>query len=607
MKESKFKTFYQKFFLFGLVPAVIVLISFLQLQASVSSIPFITVDMSLTALLWNALSLCLFFVLLAVLIHRLHIVMLLWAVLSFSLSFANYYVLLYHGAPITLHILKNTATALDVIGSYRFSLDKFSGAILFGFIVSLVLILVLWNAYKSNQIIFTHMRRFFLSLGCILLLAINIYFGIFSSFSFKPTNSIQFSWASSASEYGFLALQIESHFQEKTVFLAFDHVSEDAVQDVYNRIVQSKPQQPPLNDYPDIIFILNESFYDLNQVVQIQSNIDPLENFRKIDNATRGYVVAANEGGGTNRAEYELLTGFSTSLLPNQTPFLTLDLENHTSVVSHLEKLGYETYAAHCSKSANYNRNYGYPALGFDHSYFEQDFVDLEMYGNRRRTDESTYANLIKWYEQPSKNPKFMYLLTYQNHGGWEQNPEDLDTVFVKNDFDVYTSQVNEYLSSLQLSDIALEKLLSYFKTVKKPVIVCMLGDHCPSFAKNIADPSLSKQDLSYRIRSTPLLIWSNYGLPTKDVGYISLNYVVPVVLRLAGLPLSPFYQYQEELMKSAPVILSPNTFFDANMQLSPFDESLQTTRDVQLYFNMCYGHLKDNSFPNIFEPINLH
>lgn len=604
MREKLLAFSRSRLFNLGVVSIFIACITFLQFQLSVSRIPFVNAKMSLMVFLWNLLCFCLFVVMLTALFKKPHTAVLTWGIFSFGLSFANYYVLLFHGAPLTVPLLKNATTAFEVLGSYRFRLDKYSGMILLCFLLCIAVAVVLWRIGKGKPATYSWKKRLGVAGLCLALLATNIYLGVFSNISFKPTNSIDFSWASSAGEYGFLPLQLESHFQENVSLLAYDNYSEESLIQLYNDILSAKPQQPTATEYPDIVLILNESFYDLNQVVDLDTNVDPLEKFYSIENAIKGYVVASGEGGGTNRSEYELLTSVSTSLMPNQTPFMTLDLENHASIVSFLESFGYETYGSHCAKSANYNRNYGYPALGFDHSYFDLDFSGLESYGNRDNTDASAYKDLIKWYEEPSDKPKLLYMLTYQNHGGWEQNPAELDTVKVNNDFGEYTDQTNEYLSSLRLSDQALVDLLAYFETVDRPVIVCMLGDHGPSFAKNIAKDDISEEDLTYLLKSTPMVMWSNYGLESEDLGYISLNYVVPKLLETAGLPLSPFYQYQVDLMEEVPVIMSYNTFYDKDMQLSVFDENGELTQDVLNYFNMCFDHLKENKHAYLFDPI---
>ncbi len=357
-------------------------------------------------------------------------------------------------------------------------------------------------------------------------------------------------------------------------------------------------------ELPDIILILNECFFDLEKITNLETDISPLNSFYALEDAVTGYAVVPNIGGGTNRSEYDLLTSGSNAFIPNKTPFQALDMAGHKSVVSFLECFGYETYAAHIGQPVNYNRAYSYPAMGFDHSFFDVDFKEIKRYGNRANTDESAYQNLISWYEEPSDNPKFMYLLTYQNHGGWEQNPSELDTIKVKNDLGKYSEQVNEYLSSLQLSDIALSNLLDYFKKIDKPVIVCMVGDHAPSFAKEIADPSLSEQEFSYLMRSTPFLIWSNKGLESQNLGHISLNYLTPLMLKNAGIPLSPFYRYQVDMMEQVPIVTSYKTFFDNNMNEFSFDSDGPLSEKVRNYLNMCYNNLQEERFAPLFEPL---
>ena len=605
MKEKMLTLVRSKYFNLGIVSLLTALLTFLQLQLSVSRIPFLNAKMTIGVFAWNLLTFWLIVALLMLAFNRPHAAILTWSILSSAMAIANYYILLYHGAPLTFHILKNTATTLDVIDSYRFHIDKYSGAILLCLIVCIAIVVFVWKNSKAQPIFSCWKKRVGIAAACLLLLCTNVYVGVFSDVSFKPKNSVVFSWASSAGEYGFLPLELESHFQSNTFSLMYDHYSEETILNVYNDVLANQTEQPNTKEYPDIVLILNECFYDLEQVVDLNTNVSPLANYYSIENAIKGYVVASGEGGGTNRSEYELLTSVSTSLMPNQTPFLSMDMQGHASVVSLLEAYGYETYAAHCANAANYNRKYSYPALGFDHAYFDSDFSGLESYGNRDNTDESAYKDLIKWYEEPSDKPKLMYLLTYQNHGGWEQNPAELDTVKVNNNLGEYTDQANEYLSSLRLSDEQLAQLLSYFETVDKPVVVCMLGDHGPSFAKNIADPSIPEADLTYLLKSTPMIMWGNYDLPSEDLGYISMNYVVPKLLETAGVPLSPFYRYQLELMDRVPVIISYNTFYDKDMNLAAYDTNAPMTHDVQTYFNICFDHLNENKYPFMFEPID--
>ena len=113
--------------------------------------------------------------------------------------------------------------------------------------------------------------------------------------------------------------------------------------------------------------------------------------------------------------------------------------------------------------------------------------------------------------------PRFVYLLTMQNHGPWNTNPEEYNIVHIQNDMGDKEAEVNEYLSCIHLSNLAFEELIEYFKNVEREVIICMVGDHAPTFASEIIDEKYTEDEKKLLLRSTPFVIWSNYGLETRD------------------------------------------------------------------------------------------
>ena len=155
----------------------------------------------------------------------------------------------------------------------------------------------------------------------------------------------------------------------------------------------------------------------------------------------------------------------------------------------------------------NYSRGRAYPDMGFDIIHFDEDFVDKELYKNRwYETDECFYRNIINWYhEMPEQSPRFLYLLTIQNHEDWDMNPPEADTVHVSEDYGEYTQIINEYLSCIRLSDIAFKDLTDYFRSVDKSVIICMLGDHSPVFADRIVDADYTEGERSLRLLVRPI------------------------------------------------------------------------------------------------------
>ena len=121
-------------------------------------------------------------------------------------------------------------------------------------------------------------------------------------------------------------------------------------------------------------------------------------------------------------------------------------------------------------------------------------------------------------------------------------------------------------------------------------------------FVNKIAAKSIPEDEMRYLIRSTPFVIWSNYGLQSEDMGYVSVNYIVPKILDIAGMDMSPFYQYQLELMESVPVVASYNVFYDKEMNPSSVEEESELSGKVNTYLNMCFNNLGDDIFYPLFK-----
>ena len=163
--------------------------------------------------------------------------------------------------------------------------------------------------------------------------------------------------------------------------------------------------------YPDIVLILNESFYDLSLVTDPLADTPYLDFYRSLaDSAVLGYALVPDVGGGTNRSEFELLTSHSLTLLPGVTPFANMSMEGQPSAVSYLESLGYATLAAHPAVASNYRRGMAWPALGFDTTAFEQDFAPFTPYGGRIYyvPDADAFDYFTAMYEaMPEDRPRF--------------------------------------------------------------------------------------------------------------------------------------------------------------------------------------------------------
>ena len=523
--------------------------------------------------------------------------------ISAVIAIANHYVVLLHGLPLSFQELQNFGTALNVIRGTSFTLDATVLKILGLFFFGLFLLAGKYILCKEDNSTWgeTLWKR--------LIYAI-IAFGIFDMFllspaSKKPESILAWSWREVYPTYGYALCSLESFQNLHNVVERPDGYE---VADI-----------PTLNistwytdERPDIIMILNETFYDFNVITDLETDEEYLPYISNMEDLKKGYVVVPNVGGGTNATEYELLTGNSNKLINNFAPFNVMDMNDGLSIVSVLNELGYETTAMHSESGSNYSRYRGYEELGFDNIYFEESFQDLEYYADRvYATDKSLYDNMIKKYEesvaQQAKDeykPQFMYLLTIQNHGSWDQNPEKEDIIHSLKDYGGATSALNEFLSCMQTSDKAFYDLIQYYKKVERPVVICMLGDHCPSFANDVTDMDMTSDIKEYNLRRTPFLMWSNFETGSDSwidsIGTVSTNFVVPELLKELELPRPAYYQYMTQIAPEYPVLGSGMKYMDSEGTVHLYDEA---PIDVTGYFYMEYNNIGDRqgNIPDLF------
>jgi len=503
----------------------------------------------------------------------------------FIIAVVNYYTVEFHGSPLTVQELGNFKAAANVLENYSITIDKYVLLIIFIFVFNLALNIVLLKTEKKLSGKKNIIRDFIYVIAGVAIM----YFGYFSSNPVKPKDVITWSWLGAAHEYGYVACSVESITNMFHIYDEPEGYSDEAVEAIAITVDESLAQTP------DILLILNETFYDLNVITDIPTDVPYLENISNLDNAIRGYAVVPSSAGGTNNSEYELLTSNSYSLFNNATPFNVLDMEKADTVVSYLKELGYTTLGAHASDAVNYNRDTVYPDMGFDQIYFKEDFADIEYYGQRELvTDACMYQNLYQWYEAtPKDSPIFSYFLTIQNHGGWDMNNPEEDTVHVQKDFGELTETVNEFLSCIRLSDEAFAGLVEYYEQVDRPTIICMVGDHSPSFIGDIPNDSLTKEEREVLERSAPFVIWANFDIEEKNMGTISLNYLVPTLLETSQVKPSAYYAYMQDLREQVPVFTSCGYYIGDDGQTYAYGDDSEYIEEVNNYFYLEYNRLQ--------------
>lgn len=517
------------------------------------------------------------------------------------LAAVNYYVIRFHGMPLSFLLIKNAKTAMNVISSYQISINIYIVKILLiaAVLTGFSLLLRRYSKHPKRSAKQILLRDALLLLFCFW----TFHWGYFSGTPVKPVNTITWSWQEAYYQYGYIPCTMETFFRSINTVTRPDGYSHDRI----GQIPLPQTGSDGAESRPDIILVLNESFYDLRQITDLQADNPFLNHIEGMENTLSGYAVVPNSGGGTNVSEYELLTSNSMQLMPGVTPFNTLDLSGANSIVSHLENLGYYTAAAHCMTGSNYSRSVGYEALGFDAYYFENDFYIWEnLPGRVYNSDRSCYENVISWYElMPEEQPRFVYLLTIQNHGDWDHCPDENDRIHAQTDYGELDSIVDEYLTCMDYSDEAFLSFTEYFSTTERPVIICMLGDHSPSFAPSIADPALSSDEQALLLRSVPMVIWANFALEEQDLGTVSMNYVVPMLLDAANVERSPYYDYMLNMKQYVPVVSSFGKYYDSDGTQYDYktDDSAPFENLVNDYFFLEYHNIQADTNRDLYQP----
>ncbi len=605
-----------------------VYLQFLQIQFSIRDYLAYFFDLKFLFLLLNLAAVFALDLLFFIITRRWSVALCFSCVICAIMGIGNYHVTAYHGYPLFPSVMANAGAAMNVMSGYRPIIDARFWIILLITLAQFCLIRILrvWekkNKNNNKNDISRSIRVWTppVALLCDILIIGAIVFSFHSALVSSSTGE-------AICQYGFPACFLddlkytlypcqapEGYTPEALADLLDSSSMTDNINNnnLYNldSNLNNKLDNNNLIEKPDIIIILNETFCDLSIYADLKpDNQDYMRKFYNIPGAVYGHAITPGIGGGTNNAEFELLTGNSMILLKRTSPFQYLNFQKvGVNLAQYLGKLGYISAAMHDRDGHNYARGKAYPAMGFDTVLLgPENFPDVGSNGNRMALDTRDYDYLIRQYENmPSDAPRFVYLLTYQNHGGWEQNPDDFDTVHTGDDFGEFTDDINEYMSTVKLSCDAFRGLIDYFSQSNRPVIVFMTGDHAPSFISDLPGKS-AFSNLEERIvkRTTPYVIYNNYGADFSDIfsgtyQYASMFMFAPEIIKLAGLPLTDYYQDILNMRSAFPVLTSDSICMNADGDLNLYsaDNNLNNNNLIKKYLYLEYNGLTSGDDEN--------
>lgn len=291
--------------------------------------------------------------------------------------------------------------------------------------------------------------------------------------------------------------------------------SGEKVDTILEKIRSEETLEPEVK--PNIIFLQLESFFDVNNVVSLKYNTDPVPNFTRLKKEyPHGFLEVPYIGSGTANVEFEIMTGMSLDYFgPGEYPYKTV-LQNTAceSIAFNLKELGYNAHAIHNHKGTFYDRAHVFSNLGYD-TFTSLEFMQDAVYNPIGWAKDEMVTDEILSCLDSTDGRDFIYAITVQSHGVYSPEPlENVDYVF---DVEVKdpTTSVDEigfeyYLTQINEVDAFVGELLAELSGIEEETVVVIYGDHLPYFELR------DDETVNANVYQTEYVIWSNYGLEAE-------------------------------------------------------------------------------------------
>ncbi|CAG7635632.1 hypothetical protein PAESOLCIP111_03686 [Paenibacillus solanacearum] len=321
---------------------------------------------------------------------------------------------------------------------------------------------------------------------------------------------------------------------------------------------------------PNVIFIMNEAFWDPTLLPNVKFSEDPLPTVHRLQKeSTSGYLLSPQFGGGTSNVEYEVLTGNSMSFLPaGSVPYQQYITKPILSLASYFKTMDYRSTAIHSYEGWFWNRENVYKQMNFD-NFISKDQFDSPKLKGQFISDEEVSNRIIEQVEN-NEDPTFIYAVTMQNHGPYDDHRygDGGNSIRAEGPLtDEARDTLETYTQGARDADQSLQKLIDHFKKSSEPTVIVFYGDHLPMLGYNydvyaqagFIHTGKSEQwslEEQQRMHSVPFVMWSNMGLPKEQVPVLSDSFLGTYVLDRLQLELPGAWAYNAEQMKRTPGLL---------------------------------------------------
>lgn len=487
-------------------------------------------------------------------------------IIAYGVGTVTYFKLEMRGEPLLPWDFQQLGDFMGVADNVKLSVQPHMIVVALIFLLCLGLSIIMPSSYRGMKRRGLIVRLILAIVGAVM--SLGIFFGIYmskevcASFHIYEDMWMQDRYYRNYSIVtGFLTnlrvMQFEApeNYSQEAVYERLDQVEKDLSDEPMYEDSYAAEHEKDAVQTPNIIYVMNESFWDVSRLEGITFDRDLTPNLKRLaQQGASGYVYSPSFGGGTCDVEFEVLTGFSLEHLPaGSKPYQQYVTDATPSLAQFLKGQGYSTVAIHGYYERMWSRNTAYPRLGLD------DFISIEDMSDpdKRRgfvSDMEMTQQIIEQYESRKENgPVFIHAVTMQNHTTYDESkyPQDeLVNVLEHPGLSEKTlSPLRDFATGVYEADAALGALTDYFSQVEEPTIIVFWGDHFNPFGDGyeIYEKTgyIEKGDTSSpALHQTDLLIWSNYSDTHTDLGTIAAYEVSPVMAELYGLERPIYFDY---------------------------------------------------------------
>ncbi|WP_037372869.1 LTA synthase family protein, partial [Anaerovorax odorimutans] len=278
---------------------------------------------------------------------------------------------------------------------------------------------------------------------------------------------------------------------------------------------QTKENNNDSKDFPNIIMLQLESFFDPTYEKNLTFSQDPVPYFRELkEKYSSGFLTVPSIGAGTANTEFEVLSGMRVRFFgPGEYPYKSILKKSTCETLCYdLKNLGYSAHAIHNHRGAFYGRNIVFPKMGFD------TFTSLEYMNNVSKTaknwaKDDVLTGEIKSALDSTEGKDFIYTISVQGHGQYPtkkmiDNPS-VTVSGIKTKGETYAYEY--YLEQIHEMDQFIKQLTDMLSNYNEKTVLVMYGDHLPPLT--ISDNDLKNGN----VYQTQYVIWSNFNMKAID------------------------------------------------------------------------------------------